>query len=94
MEYVASIHPKMQQIYYEFFENGALKAGLLDLKEGDYFFTEKDGLYIVDIEKIRIRVKGGIDSNIFKIENNILTLSPVVKGKVSQKGYMKFEKVN
>ena len=64
MEYVASIHPKMQQIYYEFFENGALKAGLLDLKEGDYFFTEKDGLYIVDIEKIRIRVKGGIDSNI------------------------------
>lgn len=92
-KYIEITHPLMKKMYYEFLDDGMLKAGVLDLNEGKYSFVEKQGGYYIDENKIGISVSGSIDSYVFVIEGNTLTLIPILDGEIYNRGYAKYEKL-
>jgi hypothetical protein len=91
--YVEFIHPMMKQMFYNFSEDGSLTAGVLDLKEGVYFFIEKSGGFMIDSTRLGISISGSIDSYAFKIEGDILTLVQLRGGDIDSKGYAKYERI-
>lgn len=93
-KYIEITHPMMKKMYYQFLDNSELLAGVLDLNDGNYYFVEKQGGYYIDGNKIGISVSGGIDSYVYRIEGNMLTLIPIIDGEIYTRGYAKYERVN
>ena len=75
-------HPMMKKMFYHFFDNGSLIAGVLDLKDGKYLFIEKNGAFRTDGGKVGIGVEGGNDDYTYSIEGNVLTLTPIIGGEI------------
>jgi hypothetical protein len=89
--YIEEVHAKMKQMYYEFLGDGKLKAGVLDLEDGQYVFKEKEGAYYVDGDKLWIHVGGNSTASIFSIKDNELTLIQIIAGEPYKRGFGKYK---
>lgn len=85
-------HPLMKKMFYDFLDHGSINAGVLDLENGDYVFVEKLGAYRIDGKKLGVSLDGRIDSYIYSIENEILTMTPIIGGEIYDRSYAKYEK--
>lgn len=85
-------HPLMKKMFYEFLDHGSLNAGVLDLENKHYVFIEKLGAYRIDDKKLGVNLDGGMDSYMYSIENDILTLIPIIGGEIYNRGYAKYVK--
>lgn len=91
MRYREVTHPMMKKMYYEFLTDGNINAGVLDLKDEEYIFIEKTGVYYLDGERLGISISGNNDSYIYSLNENILTLIPIIGEAIYQRGYAKYE---
>lgn len=91
IQYVNSVHPIMNNMYYEFSGTGSLTAGVLDSKNGEFYISTRQGGYMLDGAKIGIHF-GSIQSFIYELNDENLILWDFKNGTIDRKGYIKLKK--